>query len=1175
MKKKLILIILMVLFLIPFKTQATTYTINQLKALYPDGTKFTDTYSYRYTTDENPNTIVNMVETNCAGFAATIYYKFYGLDHHWATQSTDILSIEPGDIVRYQEPSKGANTSEGHSVFVISRSGSTVTVAEANYGEAGVIKWGRQCDISEFNYGFDHIDKGLYTIGSVSVSPTVDIPQNVKTSFNALTGKLNVNWTRVSRASDYIVSVFTEQDVKNNNFSNPIATERPTYNLAVSPTITLTQTGLLYVYVQTVLDEYKSSFSSPIILKRIQISNLTIDNKPTGNIYVGDEFTLKAIKEPSDANYQTKLTWTSSNESVATVTSGCKVNVIGEGTTTIMVESENGIKTGYSFTAMDNTPVESITLNKTSKELLKDEEFQLTATILPEKLANKVVNWNSSDSSIATVDSTGKVKAIAKGTAIITASVEDKSATCTIIVSNTEIKEIDFSLPFAIEGESYYMRAYVTPNDANADGLIWTSSNPQVLKVSSYDGSDAWLEGMHSGTATITIQASNGVRTDAEIKVYAKIKSLGITGPTDKVYVGDEFELNYNITADGEYYDYMALTSTNPDVIEVDGSKLIAKQAGSSMIKATDFTGKKTASTTIEVYDRKPITDITLYAPQKELTVGQSVKYHATVVPEDTTDSKELTWKSSDESVATIDSNGTINALSAGTTTISVTSSNNIKKTFEVMVNNSNIAVTNITLNKTSLSLKEGESETLTPTITPANATDKTVTWTSSNTAVATVSNGTVIAKKAGTATITAQAGTKSTTCQITVTANEIPVTNITLNKTSLSLKEGESETLTPTITPANATDKTVTWTSSNTAVATVSNGTVIAKKAGTATITAQAGTKSATCQVTITAKENKKLSVAYMTHVQDYGDQKYVRDGQMAGTSGQSKRLEAIRIKLENQPVDGDIEYRTHVEDYGWMSYVKNGAMSGTSHEAKRLEAIQIRLTGPIAEQYDVYYRVHAQDVGWMNWAKNDEMSGTAGYGRRLEGIEIVIVEKGQNPPTRTNTKTTKAFIQKQVLYTTHVEDYGWQSEVADGAMSGTSHQSKRLEGIKIRLYKPQYTGDIEYRTHVQDIGWQAPVKNGQMSGTSGQAKRLEAIEIQLTEEMAQHYDIYYRVHAEHFGWMNWAKNGQSAGTAHYGYRLEGIEIVIVDKGEAPPTRTDIKNSQPFVDKREQNILK
>jgi uncharacterized protein YjdB len=127
-----------------------------------------------------------------------------------------------------------------------------------------------------------------------------------------------------------------------------------------------------------------------------------------------------------------------------------------------------------------------------------------------------------------------------------------------------------------------------------------------------------------------------------------------------------------------------------------------------------------------------------------------------------------------------------------------------------------------------------------------------------------------------------------------------------------------------------------------------------------------------------------------------------------MSGTSGQSKRLEGIEIKLEN--VIGGIEYRTHVQDYGWLPYVANGAMSGTSGQSKRLEAINIRLTGEAATKYDVYYRVHAQEMGWLGWAKNDEPSGTAGFGYRLEGIEIVLVAKGGPAPGSTD----RAFVQK-----------------------------------------------------------------------------------------------------------------------------------------------------------------
>ncbi|MCQ2174253.1 MAG: Ig-like domain-containing protein, partial [Bacteroidales bacterium] len=145
-----------------------------------------------------------------------------------------------------------------------------------------------------------------------------------------------------------------------------------------------------------------------------------------------------------------------------------------------------------------------------------------------------------------------------------------------------------------------------------------------------------------------------------------------------------------------------------------------------------------------------------------------------------------------------------------------------------------------------------GTSITLTATIAPANATDKTVTWTTSDAAVATVSNGVVTAKKVGTATITAKAGEKTATCTITVVAT--PVTSVSLDRTSASLKAGETVTLTATVKPDDATDKTVTWTTSDATVATVSNGVVTAKKVGTATITAKAGEKTATCTITVVA---------------------------------------------------------------------------------------------------------------------------------------------------------------------------------------------------------------------------------------------------------------------------------------------------------------------------------
>lgn len=291
--------------------------------------------------------------------------------------------------------------------------------------------------------------------------------------------------------------------------------------------------------------------------------------------------------------------------------------------------------------------------------------------------------------------------------------------------------------------------------------------------------------------------------------------------------------------------------------------------------------------------------------------------------------------------------------------------------------------------------------------------------------------------------------------------------------------------------------------------------------------------------------------SISYKTHVQTYGWQDWKADGQTSGTQGQAKRLEAIQIKLNNPEVSGGVEYKTHVQTYGWQSWKANGEMSGTQGQAKRLEAIQIRLTGQMAEKYDIYYRVHVQTYGWLDWAKNGESAGSSSYAKRLEGIEIKLVKKGGQAPGSTG----NAYIHPLVKYQTHVQTYGWQGYVQDGAVSGTVGKAKRLEGIHISLLEPQYSGNIQYITHVQTYGWEKSWKsNGEMSGTQGQAKRLEAIRIQLTGEMAEKYDIYYQVHIQTYGWMGWARNGGNAGSAGMAKRLEGIRIVLVPKGGNPP---------------------
>lgn len=302
--------------------------------------------------------------------------------------------------------------------------------------------------------------------------------------------------------------------------------------------------------------------------------------------------------------------------------------------------------------------------------------------------------------------------------------------------------------------------------------------------------------------------------------------------------------------------------------------------------------------------------------------------------------------------------------------------------------------------------------------------------------------------------------------------------------------------------------------------------------------------------------------TVTYQVHAQTYGWMNEVANGSTAGTTGESKRLEAIRIAL---PVgtDGGIAYKVHVQSYGWMDEVANGAMAGTTGEAKRLEAIQIRLTGTVSQSYDVWYRVHAQTFGWLNWVKNGESAGTEDLARRLEAIQVVLVAKGGSAPTNDSGRSTGFVIKPDIRYRSHVQTYGWQGWVENGATAGAQGESKRVEALQAEVPSPNMSGSVQIRAHVQSYGWQDWVGQGSVAGTTGEAKRMEAVQIRLTDELASTCDVWYRVHAQTYGWLGWTKNGGSAGTQDLSRRLEAIQVVLVHKGGAAPGSTE----RPFID--------
>ena len=354
------------------------------------------------------------------------------------------------------------------------------------------------------------------------------------------------------------------------------------------------------------------------------------------------------------------------------------------------------------------------------------------------------------------------------------------------------------------------------------------------------------------------IEDGKGVAT---VNVTGKVSLVGIslnkTSVTLNKGATDNLTVSYNPTNTTDSKT-VTWSSGNTSVAKVDqNGKITAVNKGTTTITAK--VGSKTASCNVTV--KVPLTGISLNKTTLALNRGVTETLTVNYNPSDTTDSKTVTWSSENTSVAKVDQNGKITAVDVGTTNILAKVGS---KTASCSVT-VKAPLTGISLNKTTLSLRKQSTETLVVSYDPINTTDdKTITWTSDNEEVATVSGGTVSALKEGTATITATVGSCTAQCVVTVEKENTepvkkPLTAISLDKATMNLKQGSTDTLTVTYTPGDTTDdKTVTWTSDNEEVATVSGGTVSALKEGTATITATVGSCTAQCVVTVVPKQEQ-----------------------------------------------------------------------------------------------------------------------------------------------------------------------------------------------------------------------------------------------------------------------------------------------------------------------------
>ncbi len=614
-------------------------------------------------------------------------------------------------------------------------------------------------------------------------------------------------------------------------------------------TVTAKTPGTATITVTTT-DGSKTATCVVTVEKKIILPTSISMAASLGFVDGGESQSLNASVLPSDADNK-KIIWSSSDESVATVADGV-VSPVGVGNCVITAkcEADETVTATCEVAVTANTvDVTGVTLAPITLSMTEGDEENLTVTVTPSDATNQKVSWSSSDEKVATV-ANGVVKAVAEGNAIITVTTEDGefTATCSVSVKAATVSvegvTLDKTAETLVEKNTLQLTATVAPANATNKVVAWSSSNENVATVSA----TGLVTAVAAGDATITVTTEDGKFT-ATCKITVEAATIAVTGVTiDKstleLMVGNEVQLTATVSPADASNTNVTWSSNNESAVSVDQTgKITAKAAGDAVVTVTTEDGSKTATCTITVSEEPvavTVTEVVLNSTELTLKVNGSKGLTATVNYSDGTSSKKeaVVWTSDNPDVADVD-DGWIDAFAEGEATITASFEGKSATCVVTVISNvTTVAVTGVTLNETAVSVAKNASLTLVATVLPTNATNKNITWSSSNENVATVDGGVLTIKSVGstTITVTTEDGSKTATCDVTVT--DILATNVIIDN-SLSLTIGETGTISATVLPKDA-SQSVTWASDNESVATVdASGKVTAVSAGTANITA------------------------------------------------------------------------------------------------------------------------------------------------------------------------------------------------------------------------------------------------------------------------------------------------------------------------------------------------
>ena len=403
----------------------------------------------------------------------------------------------------------------------------------------------------------------------------------------------------------------------------------------------------------------------------------------------------------------------------------------------------------------------SIALDKTNAEMIENEMLQLNATVLPDDATDKSVTWSSSDDQIATIDANGLVTAVAPGTATITATTNDGSnltASCAVTVNAAVILAtsitLDQTTAECFVGETLTLTPLVLPENTTDKSVTWSSSDDQIATVDANGLVAAVAPGM--ATITATTNDGSGLSATCGINIKQLVTSLTLDKESSELTVGETLQLAATVLPENATDKTVTWSSSNTVVATVDANALVTALApGTATITATTNDGSDlTASCTLTVSPQTIVaTSITLDMNEALLAVGNTLTINAIVLPEDAT-YKSVTWSSSNDQIATVDANGLVTAIAAGTATISASSvdGSNLSTACVITVIEPTVSSV-LEINERAIRLQLSNTCQLVVTTEGAGS----VTWASSNATIASVdANGVVTAHKNGIAIITA-----------------------------------------------------------------------------------------------------------------------------------------------------------------------------------------------------------------------------------------------------------------------------------------------------------------------------------------------------------------------------------------------------------------------------------